>query len=237
MTTTLRTRLAELESAIQGQVDTDAEQQRLGRLRKRAQEIQEAASGLRSSLENAAQLRDQGLEVAVSAPSDGLMNALAATLETTRTSPLELGGDEQPVLLKAVNHYAGTTKEGVVRSWETHKRHHPAPEMDQELFKLASEDDDGLKARWETLEGHLLTLDGKTRPGEGDVARRREVIAEMRGIAATVAERAPAHSVVAFINAAGSAQGAPLTMLDDEDVRAWLAEDGREERFRVRYRR
>lgn len=235
MSATLRARIDELKGLIEGQIQTQHEQQQLGRLKKRAENLEEMAAALRTTLDNARELRSQGLDVPLEAPSEGLMSAMAATRDTTRRSPLELGGDEQPVLLKALARYAEKSREDVIRAWQRHKDRHPAPDIDTELFELATEDDDQLASEWEQLQSRLLVLDGKTHPGDGDVAQRREVIDEMKKIASRVTEKAPATSVVEFLRAAGSSRGAPLSLLDDEHVRAWL-DDGRAERFRVRFR-
>lgn len=237
MTTTLRARIDELRRLLEGHQEQEQEEVKLGRLNKRAMELETEADELIASLENARDLRTQGVDVRVEAPSPGLMNSLSATRHTTSESPLGLGGDERPIFLTAVTDYREKVRDQVDRAWGTHKQRHPAPSIDDELFKLASETDHEIHARYEHLKAELLYLDHKARPGPGDVTKRKQAIDGLDEIAKVVAEQAPTQSVVDFVRAAGSPEGAPLSALNDPDVRTWVAHGDRAARFRIRSRK
>lgn len=235
--TTLRSRIDELRRVLEGHQEQEQEQVALGRIRKRAEELSEAAIVLSEALQNARTLRAEGVDVPLDAPSGGLIAALDATRHTTSEALLDLGGDSRPIFLKAMADYTDKAGQQVDQAWAMHKRRRPAPDIDDELFELATGKDSELRTTRERLEGDLFVLDQRVRPGPGDVEKRRRVIDELNEIAQSVAEQAPAQAVVDFVRAAGSSQGAPLSALDDPDVRAWLDEEGRSSRFRIRPRR
>jgi len=237
MTTTLRARVDELRRLLEGRQEQEEEQVKLGRLNKRTEELDAEADALIASFDNARDLRAQGVDITVEAPSPGLMNALAATRHATSESALDLGGNDRPIFLNVVADYRKKVRHQVDRAWATHKQQHPAPSIDEELFELAVGQDTDIRARHEQLGTELFILDQKLHPDPGDVEKRTQVIDELNAIAQTVAQQAPHPSVVDFVRLTGSPQGAPLSALKDPEVQAWLEEGDRSTRFRVRARK
>ena len=231
--TTLRARIGELDRHLRGHREDEAEQLAVGK----TQRVARAASGhaARSArlTPSVAELRRAGIEVETPSALDLITDAIEEAREQSRADGLAAGRGDEPSVVRLAKAVADETAAAVKPAWQRLKAHERPPKIDEELLSIAAADEPAIEQRYELTKTALLPLLEKQEPGEGDVQRWRELVAELRTVEGQVSAAAPSEDVRTFLTEAASQHGASLDWMDSEDVRQWLSHGERRSRFRI----
>ncbi len=231
--TTLRARLGDLDRHLQGHQEDEAEQLAVGRVRRFAQQVTSHAARSARLTPSVAELRRAGIEVETPSALDLMTGAIEQAREQSRADGLAAGRGDEPSVVRLAKAVADETAAAVKPAWQRLKAHERPPSIDEELLSIAAADEPAIEQRYEVTKMALLPLLEKPEPGEGDVQRWRERVAELRAVEGQVSAAAPSEDVRAFLTEAAGQHGASLDWMDSEDVRQWLSQGDRRSRFQI----
>lgn len=234
--TTLRARIGELDRLLRGHQEDAQEKLAVGRVLTATKELHGHAEKLVTLAASIVELRRAGVTVEPPSALQSLPDAVTEARAEATADALAAGRRDGPVVLRLANSMVSEVKQQVTPAWHRLKEEKPIPAVDEELLALVSESDNELAEKYEVAVGVLFTLRERHEPKEGDVERWSGNVDVLREVAQRAAELAPSEAVRAFLEAAASRSGASIAQLDDPEVRAWLTEGDRVERFRVHSR-
>ena len=230
---TLRTRTEELARILEGHQADEEEALAIGRLAGFARSLDSDVTRLSGYVDAGAELQRHNTVAVAPGQLAAFAESIEFALAEAEVDGLAAGRGNEPGVVQLAADVRQETASSVRRAWKDLKQRHRPPDVDEELLGLAAQEDSTLTRRYESAQTRLYVLREKEWPAEGDVSSWLETVDECRAIADEVASRAPSQEVVDFLREAGSPAGAPLERLTSSEVKAWLDEGDRSQRYRV----
>lgn len=233
-TTTIRTQLQSLRTALTGAQEDDLTAQRLGHARTRCERLEKAVIDLNRAYGTLDALQKHEIEVEHPAPKPILANALGAAVQEARQDPLAAGAGDEPSVIPLLRSHAQDVASAAKDALPTFRGRNSAPFIDEDMLVGIEGRGGPLRARVDGATARLTALRGVELPSATELQEWLEHVREIREVHNHVADAAPSAAVGDFLRAVQTAAGATLHQLLDDEVLEYLRSRDLLSKYRVK---